>query len=492
MSWNILSKTNLQYLLTRLKEVIPKISANPQTTTDTLNSIEIDGTAYDIQGSGEPNVQSDWNETDNTSDAYIQNKPTVTAPGDIVQAGAWWYVGDTEKDVDTAEANMTHFVYESAHNAPDTGPFINLSDKTYPGKYAMQLMAGYNTDGLYFRKKNGDTNTWGSWRAIDPQYRYTTNGTTTKLKIRINCTKTWMLCFTITLYQGYRASKIMISGYNYGANHWHQPEAVLLGDSDGNTSIPVYFGYNSDYNLWVGFDGGQYTGIHISDVSIGYVQLSAKDIQSLFVITNESALNTLQSTVTATNTVNNSGHLNGYASSDSATGNTIARRNPNGYIFATYFNGSSSAENINSFTSYPLFASSDGYFRKATKASFSTYLGLDGVTKNAYTTGSAVGTTVQHGTETVVAHITTIAAGTYIFLGMYNWSTSFETICNTSIQVGTGIKNNVRGSAHNGGGQTCFLLATISANTAIKLIAYQDSGSAKTISSTSLVAIRLY
>lgn len=490
MSWNILSKANLQYLLTRLKEVIPKISANPQTTTDTLNSIEIDGTAYDIQGSGEPNVQSDWNETDNTSDAYIQNKPTVTAPGDIVQAGYWWYNSDTSKDVDTAEANMTHFVYESAHNAPDTGPFINLSDKTNPGKYAMQLMAGYNTDGLYFRRRNGDTNTWGAWRAIDPQYRYTTNGTTTKLKIRINCTKTWMLCFTVTLYQGYRASKIMISGYNYGANHWHQPEAVLLGDSDGNTSIPVYFGYNSDYNLWVGFVGGQYTGIHISDVSIGYVSLSAKDIQGLFVITNESSLNTLQSTVTATNTVNNSGHLNGYSSSDSATGNTIARRNTNGYIFATYFNGSSSAENINSFTSYPLFASSDGYFRKTTKAYLQSWLGQP--ISNTVVSGQLITSNVANNTETSVSKLTLTTAGFWMIFGTFQWTTGFDNSYNTKISV-TGNNNAVvRTTGYNGGGAACYVAAlTSSANVVAYLQAWQNTGSTKTITNAHFYAVRM-
>jgi len=33
-------------------------------------------------GSGEENVQSDWNETDTTSDAYIKNKPTTLPPSE--------------------------------------------------------------------------------------------------------------------------------------------------------------------------------------------------------------------------------------------------------------------------------------------------------------------------------------------------------------------------------------------------------------------------
>lgn len=62
---------------------IPSVSANPSITTATLSGIEIDGTAYAVQG-GSANVQSDWNETDTTADDYIKNKPTiptVTADG---------------------------------------------------------------------------------------------------------------------------------------------------------------------------------------------------------------------------------------------------------------------------------------------------------------------------------------------------------------------------------------------------------------------------
>ena len=126
-------------------------------------------------------------------------------------------------------------------------------------------------------------------------------GSTTKIKVKINSATSWMLSFVVTLYQGYKATKIMISGYNYGSNYWYEPEAVLLGDSNGATSISVYFGYDSAYNLWVGFDGGSYTGISISDVTNGYTQISS--FKGLFTISNVSSLTTLQKTITATNLV---------------------------------------------------------------------------------------------------------------------------------------------------------------------------------------------
>ena len=50
-------------------------------------------------------------------------------------------------------------------------------------------------------------------------------------KIKINSTANWMLCFVITLYQNYRATKIMVSGYNYhssATNQWHDPRAIII------------------------------------------------------------------------------------------------------------------------------------------------------------------------------------------------------------------------------------------------------------------------
>lgn len=123
-----------------------------------------------------------------------------------------------------------------------------------------------------------------------------TTGGTTKIKININRYDHWMFCFVVTLYQSYRATKVMISGYNYGGNYWYEPEAVLLGDSNGEGAINVYFGYDSTYHLWVGFDGASYTGVSVSDVTNGYVQVSHQD---LFTISNVSSLTTLQATVTA-------------------------------------------------------------------------------------------------------------------------------------------------------------------------------------------------
>lgn len=147
--------------------------------------------------------------------------------------------------------------------------------------------------------------------------RYITDGSTTKIKIKINSTSAWMLCFTVTLYQGYRATKVMISGYQYGSNHWYEPEARLIGDSNGTETISVYFGYDSTNNLWVGFDGGSYTGVSISDVVNGYKNVG--NYSGLFTISNVSSLTTLQTTVTASSKAN---YAVSAGTSASCTGNS--------------------------------------------------------------------------------------------------------------------------------------------------------------------------
>lgn len=116
-------------------------------------------------------------------------------------------------------------------------------------------------------------------------------------KININSTEAWMLCFTIRVYQGYRATDIMVSGYNYGQYYWHDPSAVLLGDSD-NLPMNVYFGYDSAWNLWVAIPIGEYTGLDIFNVTNGYAQVIGSE--NLFSISRVGSLSgTTQTTVSA-------------------------------------------------------------------------------------------------------------------------------------------------------------------------------------------------
>lgn len=141
----------------------------------------------------------------------------------------------------------------------------------------------------------------GSGNKLTDCYRWSTSNsnTSTKMKIKINSSLNYMICFTVTLYQGYEATKIMISGYNYGNNYWYAPSAVILGDSRGasnNPDINVYFGYDGVNDLWVAFDKSLYTGMSVSDVAVGYRVI--ENYYNLFTISEvaTSSLGTIQST----------------------------------------------------------------------------------------------------------------------------------------------------------------------------------------------------
>jgi len=92
--------------------------------------------------------------------------------------------------------------------------------------------------------------------------------------IRIKSSSNWMLCFTVTLYQDYKATKLMISGYNYGDRHWYEPKVVLLGTTMPiNSMFGVDFGYlsmPSSDDRFIAIPRANYTGILIDQIANGY------------------------------------------------------------------------------------------------------------------------------------------------------------------------------------------------------------------------------
>lgn len=138
-----------------------------------------------------------------------------------------------------------------------------------------------------------------TWKLTDiqagPQYHVGSTSNCTYVLVTINAENSWMLAFTLRLYQGYRATDIQISGYNYGSSHWYSPQAVILGDTD-TTAKKVYFGYTANWKLWVAVDGSSYTGADVFGVTNGYTQV---DWENMMTITKVSSLpGTTQTTAT--------------------------------------------------------------------------------------------------------------------------------------------------------------------------------------------------
>ena len=125
------------YTKTEVDNLIPSITPNPSTTTGVLNGLEIDGTAYEIQGTGEPNVQADWDEVDSTADDYIKNKPslaTVATSGSYNDLSNKPTIPDISTKVSKSGDTMTGCLIVKATGAAgsyDEGIRINAGKNGY-------------------------------------------------------------------------------------------------------------------------------------------------------------------------------------------------------------------------------------------------------------------------------------------------------------------------------------------------------------------------
>lgn len=108
-----------------------------------------------------------------------------------------------------------------------------------------------------------------------------------------------------------------------------------------------------------------------------------------------------------------------YETADTAaTASTVAKRDGSGYLKAVYFNATNTtAQNIASYTSNVVFQSSDGYFRKTSKANFQSWLGLG---SNAYTSTEFMpktGGTFSGNVAVITSNTTTTPAMSRLTLG---------------------------------------------------------------------------
>ncbi len=249
--------------------------------------------------------------SDTDANAFLTVNPTSSAnnstPALTARLLGKLQVGDTGK---SGTKVIVKGVTVDTNTYEDTNPKIEFQNTsasqnislTYTDYDAVQspssLTLNGNQGGEYFIAPN--MRAIQKFKGVVEAGSYRSESTSSaKLKIKINSTANWMLCFTVVLYQAFRETKIMISGYQYGNSYWYSPQAVVLGDSSVDGKIDVYFGYDSIKNLWVGFNQGNYTGIAIVDVVNGYKAVA--DYSSLFTITSVSSLGgTTQTTITAT------------------------------------------------------------------------------------------------------------------------------------------------------------------------------------------------
>lgn len=130
MSYEHLNKSGVLWLITKIKnglaEKVDKVDGKSLSTNDytTSDKNKLSG----IAEGAEANVQSDWNESTSTSDAFIKNKPT-SLPADGGNADT---IGGFTVEVNVpANAKFTDTTYEVATNTKDglmsSEDFVKLS-----------------------------------------------------------------------------------------------------------------------------------------------------------------------------------------------------------------------------------------------------------------------------------------------------------------------------------------------------------------------------
>ena len=159
-----LSDVASAYSIAKLKSLIDRIDGstptevnwsiikNKPTTlagygiTDGVNSVSVNGSGNAV-----------------TSAIVSGHTLTLTKEKSFLESVAWWNVSDTHN------ANDLHrgitFAYVSHANTATTGTLIDFSCGSN-NNYSFQLQASYNSDTIYFRRHNGDNNTWGGWNRL--------------------------------------------------------------------------------------------------------------------------------------------------------------------------------------------------------------------------------------------------------------------------------------------------------------------------------------
>ena len=84
----------------------------------------------------------------------------INALGLATTATNRWYDGWANFDANTIGGSKSGFTY--ANNAPENGPLVHFD----AGGYGLQLNSVYAGNEMYFRSRNGDTNSWNRWNRI--------------------------------------------------------------------------------------------------------------------------------------------------------------------------------------------------------------------------------------------------------------------------------------------------------------------------------------
>lgn len=274
------NKSNLEYVkLGKLGDVVTHdvdefittsggiIDGSLQVTDLTAGNLIVTGAARFTNG-----LFGDLTGNADTADKVNNNLIIKLNSGTTEGTNMFTFNGSAVKTVDVTKS------------AIGLGNVDNTSDANKPISTAVQTAlngksnTGHNHDDRYYTETEIDTRL--------TKYNTITRLTTTDYnvnkyyKISINSYNGWMLSFHVSLYHNYRSCELLISGYNYGDNHWYSPSAKII--TGGYNSMIISFGYDSNYHLWIAIPADIYSGVSIFNVVNGYQKVT--DFENLFTI----------------------------------------------------------------------------------------------------------------------------------------------------------------------------------------------------------------
>ena len=152
-----------------------------------------------------------------------------------------------------------------------------------------------------------------------------------------------------------------------------------LRDGTATANAAINSRYANSASLALYANSASYAALAGQAASASYATLAAT--------ANSASYATLAGTATNATSAGNATTLGGFSGDTSAAASTVARRDASGYLYATYFNQSSSSNETPNIGSFVVTNGSDNFLRKATLAYIETYLttrnitGKTGVTK---------------------------------------------------------------------------------------------------------------
>lgn len=197
----------------------------------------------------------------------------LAIPEETVQRLSWWNYEDSHDANDLRSG--TTFAY-SSHNTPTTGTIVAFSSMGNGTNYTLQLQGSYGGEELWFRNRQGDINSWQSWKKLALANQLQRIGNTAyynlgaqyfggsqysyyRVKIPVQSSSWSMFMMEFSIRQDYNngyAGKLIVSCYNYNGNPNAQGFKCFV-DGFITNSIKVYasgreYIYIAGINGWGG------------------------------------------------------------------------------------------------------------------------------------------------------------------------------------------------------------------------------------------------